>query len=248
VTTLFDTFPDLYDQQYAHYRDDLAFYVRLVADYGGPVLELGAGSGRVTAALARAGHEVVAVERAEAMLERAEAHLQDAGLIAQVQLVHGDMRALELEQSFPLVIAPFNTLMHAYTLPDQDATLQSVRRHLAPGGRFACDLYNPNGFGALGVLRREAEWSHVGGEQAELFVLQEHDPTKQLLTSRYYLDTLDANGSLTRRTATLLQRYYTRFELERALQLAGFTRRTFFGGFDKRPYRASAPHLIAVAG
>ena len=241
--------PDLYDAQYAHYRDDLPFYTRTAEDYGGPVLELGAGTGRVTAALVRAGHEVVAVDSSSAMLERAATRLREAGLPNRVTLVQADMRTLNLERRFPLVLAPFNTLMHLYTVPDQDAALSAVRRHLAPGGAFALDLYNvfePN-LGAMNVVRQEAEWRGVGGANAELFLVQHHDRDEQVLESRYYLDTVGGDGGLTRRRALLKQRYYTRFELERALSRAGFTQLQVYGGFDKRRYSHDASHLVVVA-
>ncbi len=240
--------PDLYDAQYAHYRDDLPFYTRLAEDYGGPVLELGAGTGRVTAALVRAGHEVVAVDLSGKMLERAETRLREASLLNRATLVQADMRRLKLEQRFPLVVAPFNTLMHLYTVSDQDAALSAVRRHLAPGGAFALDLYNvfePN-LGAMDVVRQEPEWRGVGGAATELFLVQHHDRDEQVLESRYYLDTV-SDGVLTRRTALLKQRYYTRFELERALSRAGFTQLQVYGGFDKRRYSHDAPHLVVVA-
>ncbi|CAN5809364.1 class I SAM-dependent methyltransferase [soil metagenome] len=246
--------PDLYDAQYAHYRDDLAFYTRLADDYGGSgienqVLELGAGTGRVTAALARAGHEVVAVDLSGAMLARAEMRLKEAGLLERVTLVQADMRTVKLDRNFPLVIAPFNTLMHLYTLADQDAALAAVKRHLAPRGAFALDLYNvfePN-LGATDVVRREPEWREVGGANADLFLVQHHDRDEQVLESRYYLDTVGDDGGLTRQTAVLKQRYYTRFELERALSQAGFTHLQIYGSFDKRRYNHDAPHLVVVA-
>ena len=50
----YDPLAELYDLQYRSYRDDLPFYTRLADDYGGPVLELGAGTARVAAALAAA--------------------------------------------------------------------------------------------------------------------------------------------------------------------------------------------------
>ena len=238
--------PELYDEQYLRYREDLGFYLRLAEDYGGPVLELGAGTGRVTAALAGAGVEIVGVELSEKMLESARARLAEANLSERVTLHHGDMREVRLEKTFPVVIAPFNTLMHAYTLAEQDATLQTVRRHLAPGGVFACDLYTPN-FTELDKLHQVREWAHVGGERAELFVYQTHDADAQLVTSRYYLDTVKEDGSLTRRTATLTQRYYTRFELERALYQAGFTNLKVYGGFGKERPNRQAPYLVVTA-
>lgn len=242
------TVPDLYDEQYAHYRDDLAFYTVLAADYGSPVLELGCGTGRVALALAGAGHDVVGVELSGAMLARAEQRLGEAGaaVAKRVSLHQADMRTLQLDRRFPLIIAPFNTLMHLYTLPDQDAALAAVKRHLDVGAAFALDLYTPN-FSNLDRLRRETEWAHVGGKRGELFIYQTHDLDAQLLESRYYLDTVAENGALTRQTTVLKQRYYTRFELERALLQAGFTQVQVYGGFDKRRYSHGAPNLVVVA-
>ncbi len=156
------------------------------------------------------------------------------------------MRALRLETRFPLIIVPFNTFMHAYTLSDQDATLRNVRRHLAEGGAFALDLYNPN-FEKLERLKLEAEWQHVGGSLSELFVYQRCDPEQQLLESRYYLDTVTPEGTLRRQTAVLKQRYYTRFELERALRQAGFANIQAYGDFGRGRYRHDAPHLVVIA-
>lgn len=238
--------PDLYDEQYRHYRDDLGFYTQLANDYGSPVLELGAGTARVSLALAKAGHTVVGVELSEAMVAKGKEHLARANAAEGVTLLQADMRRLELSQTFPVVIAPFNTLMHAYTMQDQDATLATVKRHLEPGGVFAFDVYTPN-FSGLNVLRREAEWEHVGGEYSELFLYQTLDADNQILESRYYLDTVKEDGTLKRQTSVLKQRYYTRFELERLLYGAGFQQVQIFGGFDKRRYNATEAVMVVVA-
>ncbi len=241
----YDPLAELYDLQYRNYRDDLPFYTRLADDYGGPVLELGAGTARVSAALARAGHEVVALEPSPEMTRRGQVRL-GAESLNSVTYVQGDMRKVRLERQFPLIIAPFNTLMHAYTLSDQDATLQTVKTHLAPGGRFAFDLYTPN-FNELNVLRLEPEWTHVGGEQSELFLLQTHDPDTQTLTSHYFLDTTDETGILRRQRSTLTQRYFYRFELARALIQNGFSHVQFYGDFSRSRFSADAPHLVVTA-
>jgi SAM-dependent methyltransferase len=238
--------PDLYDAQYRSYRDDLPFYRRLADDQGGPVLELGAGTGRVTRALAASGHRVVAIERSAAMLDRARERLQAEGLADRVELIEGDMRTLALPERFPLVIAPFNTLMHATTPADQDATLTGVHRQLAPGGAFGFDLFVPRHLGPLGVLRQEPSWQGVGGEGAELFLMQHHDEAAQLIESRYLLDRV-IDGRLTRTARVLRQRYYTRFELLRALQQAGFTSIRIFGSFDRAPFDSDTPLMAGIA-
>jgi 2-polyprenyl-3-methyl-5-hydroxy-6-metoxy-1,4-benzoquinol methylase len=238
--------PDLYDEQYRHYRDDISFYTSLVNDYGSPVLELGAGTGRVSVALAHASYKVTGIELSEAMVEKGRERIARESLEDFVTLHKGDMRNVQLSQTFPVVIAPFNTLMHVYTLADQDATLETVKKHLSSGGIFAFDLYNPN-FSGLNVLKREAEWEHVGGEHTELFLYQTHDLDKQVLESRYYLDTVQQDGTVKRQTSILKQRYYTRFEVERMLKQHGFQNVQIYGGFDKRRYSLRENIMVVIA-
>ncbi len=249
---IYDADAELYDMQYAAYRDDLPFYLRMADDLGSPVLELGAGTGRVTETLARAGHDVVAVDASGAMLARASRRLAEAGLTERVTLVEGDMRTLELGRTFPLAIAPFNTLMHLYTVTDQDAALARIRAHLDEGGVLAFDLYVPR-FGPMGVVRVEPFWTGelrrdeaASGARGDLFLVQEHDEAAQLLTSRYYLDTVADDGRLSRSVATLLQRYFTRFELERALTQAGF-RLELSGAFDRSRFDERSSLMVGVA-
>jgi SAM-dependent methyltransferase len=239
-------FPELYDEQYQHYRDDFAFYIALANDYGSPVLELGAGTARVSIALAKAGHAVTGIELSEAMVEKGKERIARENLTNLITLQQGDMRSVQLSQTFPVIIAPFNTLMHAYTMQDQDATLETVKRHLTSDGVFAFDLYNPN-FANLNVLKREAEWEHVGGTNAELFLYQSHDADHQVLESRYYLDIVQDEGTLTRQTSVLKQRYYSRFELGRMLKQHGFQNVQIFGGFDKRRYSTKEAVMVVVA-
>lgn len=254
---IYDEFPELYDAQYLSYRDDLPFYLRVADDVGGPVLELGAGTGRVTESLARAGHEVTAVDASTPMLQRARERLEASGIETgeggQVRLVSADMRELDLQRRYPLVVAPFNTLAHAYTLEDQDRVLSVVHSHLEEGGVFAFDLFVPR-FGQLGVLRsepslaepvRESLRGHTAG-RVDLFVSQRDDPERQLLESTYYLDTVGQDGTLRRSVTTLLQRYFTRFELERMIRSAGFAL-TLYGGFDRSRFDSSSAHYVGLA-
>ena len=240
---MYDDSADIYDLQYEAYRADVPHYVRLADDVGGPVLELGAGTGRITEALARAGHHVVGVEPSAAMRARAAARFGDAPWANNITFIAGDMRNLALKRQFPLIIAPFNTLMHAYTLEDQDRTFAAVRAHLVPGGVFAFDLYRPQNV-QTGVLRVEPEWQDLQ-PGLDVFLLQNHDPVKQVLTSTYYIDRSVA-GQLSRRRTVLSQRYYHRFELERLLRQHGFTYR-LFGSFEKDLVGEHSNYFVVVA-
>lgn len=243
MSDLYDA-ADIYDLQYEAYRDDVPFYLQLAADEGGSVLELGSGTGRLTGTLARAGSDVTGVELSEAMLARARAHESDGARFLQ-----GDIRklaSLSLEPaSFRLVLAPFNVLMHLYTLDDQDAALAGAFSMLEPGGLLALDLYVPD-FGPSQVLRVVPEWSHVAGAGGQVLLLQEHDSLNQLIVSRYQLDSVDAEGLVRRRQVTLHQRYWQRFELERAVRSAGFRQLRLFGGFDRSRFSENSQHMVLI--
>lgn len=198
------------------------------------MLELGAGAGRVSLALAREGFEVLALEPAPAMRALGETRSREAGLEGAIAWVDGDMRRLDLGRRFPLVIAPFHALMHLHTLEEQDAALRGVLAHLEEGGAFATDVFVPS-FGPPGLVRVEPAWH--GLEGGDLLLWQHHDPVGQVIVTEHRWDRVDADGLLRRRSATLRQRYYHRFELERALLAAGFARVRTFGGFGRGPVK-----------
>jgi SAM-dependent methyltransferase len=235
----------LYDVVHHDYREDLEFYRRLALDYGDPVLELGAGSGRVSHALARAGVAVVAVEPAPDMRARGAAESAAQGLAERVTWVAADMRTLALEGRYPLIIAPFNALMHLPTLADQDAALARVSAHLAPGGHFACDLYVPR-FLPEGLVRAES-LRLADGRHGDLWTFQSHDPLRQRIVTEHRWDELGPDGAVRRRRARLEQRYFTRFEFERALSSAGFEPVRVYGDFVRGPVTAASHHWVFLA-
>jgi SAM-dependent methyltransferase len=239
----YDSLAELYQLQYANYRDDIAFYARLAERLGASrILELGAGSGRVSVPLARRGFAVTALEPSPKMLETARAFA--AAEKVSLEFVCADARDFDLGQTFPLIIAPFNMLMHLYTLPDQDAALLCIKRHLEAGAAFAFDLYQPN-FGPEGVLRFEGEtFALEGGARLDVFLHQRIDRVVQMCFTTYYCDTVQPSGALTRQVLQLEQRYFTRFELER--WLAGF-RLEWAGDFSGGRLEEKSPHLVGIA-
>lgn len=117
---------------------DIDLYAGL-APAGGSVLELGAGTGRVSLALAERGLSVLGLDLAPAMLAQAEVKLAQAPpeVAGRVRLRRGDMAALNLGETFDAVIAPYYALAH---LPAGSAwrnVFDGVARHLRPGGRAA---------------------------------------------------------------------------------------------------------------
>lgn len=139
------TRPAYYDKVYRSRRADVEFYVQALCSEPGPVLELGAGSGRITLPLARAGLEVTAVDASETMLTalRSQLSRESPDVQRRVTVVHGDMRALHLGRRFSNVIAPFNTVLHLYTLEDVAGFFTTVAKHLRRGGALTFDYATP---------------------------------------------------------------------------------------------------------
>lgn len=120
------------------YAEDLPLWRELAAETGGPLLDLGAGSGRVSLDLARAGHDVVALDVDPVLLAALDAHAQAAGLA--VESVRGDARDFALGRRFPLVLAPMQTIQLLGGAEGRAGLLRSAAAHLSPGGLLACAL------------------------------------------------------------------------------------------------------------
>jgi SAM-dependent methyltransferase len=137
----------LYDFEYEDRNEDLDWYRALAAARRptGPILELGAGTGRITCPLAHDGHTLLALDALEPMLEALQRRTAAEDLGDRITPMQGDMRTLALaEASVGMVIAPFNALMHLYTWQDLLACFGEVARVLTPGGTFAFDVEFPD--------------------------------------------------------------------------------------------------------
>src|SRR5437762_1630373 len=128
--------PVWYDLVFTPDQSDVPFYTGLARACGGPVLEIGIGTGRVALPIARSGISVVGIDRSEEMLAALETKIRREKLSRRVRAERADMRDFDLRRKFPLVIVPFRAFLHNLTTADQIACLEACRRHLAPG----CEL------------------------------------------------------------------------------------------------------------
>jgi len=133
-----DEYAPFYDWENARTlgRRDIPFWRRVALGAQGPVLELGCGTGRISAPLIEAGVPLVGIDRSAEMLERAR------GKVANSRgLVRGDIRRLPFNRrTFDTVIAPYGVLQSLLADRDLSATLDSVARVLRRGGTFGLDL------------------------------------------------------------------------------------------------------------
>ena len=237
---------DVYDVTSAAVSEqDVPFYRALAADAGGPLLELGCGTGRVLVPCAEAAGCAVGVDASAAMLDRAAAHLAAAGLAGRVQLYRADMRSVRLGRTFPLVTIPFRSLFHLPGDDDWLAALATVRAHLAPGGRFAADVFVPD---PVPASERRQLGDPGTGHRVAIQERVAYDTDRQVATRWRVTEGLGRDGQvLDRRERSLTIHYRWPEQVLGLLEAAGFQVEQAFGGFDGRPLDAAATDLIWVA-
>jgi len=119
---------------------DIPFYVRLAQQADGPMVELAVGNGRVAIPVAKAtGQRIIGIDLSPGMLALARDAAEEAGV--DLDLRHGDMRELALDEPAALIYCPFRALLHLPTWADRRRTFERVAASLRPGGRFAWNAY-----------------------------------------------------------------------------------------------------------
>lgn len=248
---IYDRFARFYDLEYSLKEDDLPFYLDLADRFPGPLLEIGAGTGRVTLELAAAGSEIWGIDDSARMLAIASKKLRAwPEAASRVHLVQADMRDLSLPVKFALCIIPFRAFLHNLTQADQLATLAAIRRHLKPGGILAFDLFVP----LAGVLQQRDWHEEIAAEElaapevgVSLTARIRHDPARQLLTIRNTYHHIGRNGRPRESSAVMRYRYIHRFEMEALLALSGFAVEEVYGGFSGEAYNYDSGIMCFVA-
>ncbi len=241
----------LYDYEYRRRRADVTFYRNLARERNAAhILELGAGSGRVTLPLARDGHRVVALDQAPAMLAKLRERVAaaPAAVADRITVARGDLRGFDVRGEFPLVIAAFNVLEHLYTRGEVDACLRCVADHLAPGGVFAFDVQLPD----LAWLIRDPtkRWAKTKFTDPStgraMFYSTNHDwdPINHIVLIRLYYEPVDGKGPT--KIVKLAQRKFFPAELEALIAHAGLRIVVRYGDFSGQPLDAGAESQVIV--
>lgn len=125
------------------YAADLPLWEELADGAGGPILELGCGTGRVALHLARLGHELVGLDVGKALVAELDSRACEAGVPARAVVV--DATSFDLQQRFSLAIAPMQLVQILRGGSERGAMLARVAAHLQPGGVFAAALVDAAG-------------------------------------------------------------------------------------------------------
>src|SRR5262245_19945102 len=239
-----------YDAAYARAPQldgrDVRFYRELARESGGPVLELGCGTGRVLLEIARLGIPCTGLDASPHMLAR----LRQKSPFPDLRVVCAPMQRFELPgERFAVIFSAFRAFQHLLSVEDQLGCLACVRRHLAPGGRLAFDVFAPSL--ARTALLEEPEQEdlrfELEGEEVVRLASVRRDPAEQLLSARFRYRRFREGRVVGHEQASFRMRWFWRFELEHLLARAGFAEVAIFGDFDRRPVGAETPAFVVVA-
>lgn len=240
-------------------RGDKKFYTEEALKSGGPVVEFGAGTLRISLEIAKAGIGVIAVDNSSEMhkiaavkrMKNCSTEVQD-----RLEVTYGDMRDFSSTRKFPLAIITFRAFQNLLTPNDQRQCLENISRLLTAGGKLVFDIFDPrletlapnpqDAFGAQ--VRLLCTFANPEDESTVVVSLARTsmDRVEQTFSEQWIFDKWYSNGVMTRAIQELTLRWSYRYEIQYLLELCGFQVLNLFGDFSRAPFRYGE-HQIWVA-
>lgn len=243
-----------YDGAYAAKSDllDLPFYIDLARKIGGPVLEMGCGTGRVLLPIARVGIEIHGLDNSAPMLDILRQHVAGEAIEVRQRIVihEGDMRNFRGQSKYPLVTIPFRPMQHMYTVADQVSVLHTAAFHLQDKGFLAFDVFFPKlGLmdAGIGEEKFEMEWpdvSHPGRMVRRYFRKNSVDKIKQVFNFTFIYRSYEGEVLVLEEMELFQLGYYTYPHLKALFQIAGLETVEEYGSFTKAPLNNDATDMI----
>jgi SAM-dependent methyltransferase len=223
-----------YDETYADWDATAAVDFLEQHAGGGPVLELGIGTGRVALPLAARGLEVHGIDASEAMLSR----LREKPGGADIPVTLGDMADVDVDGDYPLVFVAASSFFGVLCQDDQVRCFQNVARRLTPNGAFVVEVFVP-------VVTRGDRDQEIRMEQIELneirLSIERHDLVNQIEELQYLVV-----GERGIRLEPVRIRYAWPAELDLMGRLAGLRLAERWSGWDREPFTADAWQHVSV--
>jgi SAM-dependent methyltransferase len=227
-----------HDAENGAYDADMAHWEELAEATGGPVLDIGCGTGRVALRLAKRGHQVVGVDLDPVLVE--ELRARAIGLPAEAAV--GDARRLDLGRQFNLVLAPMQLVQLLADETERLACLAAISAHLVPGGLAALaiveDPFADQDMAPFSGHRREERFSAPLPDTREVGGVVYSSLPLPTLVDRHGMEvrrlrqTVSADGELAEEESAIRLRRLSAAQLEREARAAGL---------EPRPRRAIPP-------
>ena len=242
--------PDLFDRMRTP-KGDLAHYQRLALQAGGPMLELGCGSGRLTLRIAAIGVPITGIDLAPEMIAAARVKAAACGAGDNPRWLVGNMADFRLDARFALVAITFNALQHLLDNDSVKACFNRAKAHLEPGGLLAFDVLNP----APIVLAGSDEPYPVDhlkdratGHRTTVLENVRYDRVRQVVAiDLTFVETDALAQEISRREMTQTLRIFYPLEMGELLGQCGFRVIERWGDFDGSPFGPASNRQIYLA-
>jgi len=253
---MYDVLAAYYDIVHDQLTEDLDFVLTLAQEYGGPILELGCGTGRLVLPLVLAGHFVTGIDNEQSMLDLALQRLnRETEEIQQRAALHlDDIRSFSLPSAasnYRLAIFSYNTLLH-FQAGEIVKTLRRVKRCLAKDGLLFVDVANPYSieddiYEDYPVL----EDRFTNPTTGETVVQMSHsrlDSMRQCLHTTWYFESQEVSEQLSDRVSVEMDYWYQfPHQLELMLQQSGFRLEQVMGDYDRTGFNEESSRLLIFA-
>jgi len=249
-------YAETYDAVVPDWHGEIDFYRQLAAEAnsrGEAVLEIACGTGRVTMRLAQEGINIVGLDFSPAMLSVARG--KSLGM-DNVRWVQDDMRSFDLGETFGLVIIPGHSFQNILTTEDQVATLESIKRHLAPGGVLVVHLDNLDlhWLGEIsgergGVFETVGSFTHPKtGQQIRTSQAWSYEPATQTATLQTVWEAVNAAGEAIDRWESGPLHFHCafRFEMVHLLRRTGYVIDAVYGDFFRHELQKDSSEMVWV--
>jgi SAM-dependent methyltransferase len=250
---MYDLIAKYYDLFHSDLVEDIGFVLTLAGQSGGPVLELGCGTGRILIPLARAGQTVTGLDSSEPMLAlaRAKTAAESDQVQKRIFLKTANMKDFDLNERFSLIVIPYNTFMHIDPVT-RPMVLRRVCQHLSSTGTLFIDLASPFDIEQTPNDRMMTLEKVVTDPTNKKIVIQMAsswvDTEAQTLHITWIFDRSPAaGGSIHRHVAQVAYHYSYPHEMELMLDEAGLQLKALYGDYRGSDYQEGSERLLIVA-
>jgi SAM-dependent methyltransferase len=227
----YDTIAELYDPWSRSVVEDVPFYVAEARKAGGPIVELGVGTGRIAIPIAHQVIHVIGIDSSREMLATCQRRAEDAGVADRIELRLGDLRNPPIDEPVELVICPFRSYLHLADDGERMEAFEAARAALLPGGRFVFDVFAP---ASDDIAETHGRWIE---REPGIYERADWDTDSRTFT-------LSVRGHEGATTMSLS--WISHDEWQQLLGEAGFEVEARYGWFDRTPYRGGED-MIFVA-
>jgi len=241
-----DAFARFYDLIYDRLRNDVDkdFFLERIKQAEGKVLEIGVGTGRFFLDALNSGADIYGFDISPSMINILKEKLtKDQSDRISLQNIIDFRHDLE----FDLIIAPFRVMMHLIDKTEQIQALNTVYRHLKPGGKFIFDTFVPDLKQLLTGLdnHTDFEGEYEPGKNLKRIVSTKPELIDQVINVSFRLE-WDENGGSKSENWTLPLRFFFRYELEHLVERSDFDGYDIYGDYQGNKLNVESKEFIVI--